>query len=379
VFEDPGTVIANHGFVCAQSDRAGQEVVVNIEPSIDLPAYATDATVFLNGWRLEFLNGDHEVAGFGATITDIRTENQALKWRASGVLSDQNFDDGYKFCHFFTAVAWNQTNLRLLADHDDGSCTGTCDPESNWFDAEHDKLKVEFLARNIDGSRSSFASFLENPRLTSNRTVAVLPRGFAFRWRGCGDYELHQTAYSLNPSAKFIEQGKRYRKGTEEIVADLPNGASQADYRFVTWDSDCILKSNTIRRRYFFGEIVSGLGGNNMGVIHPPYSILPIQASGGENVGFVGVLTREFRIERVPFLQALPMLAGWDLRYEGSENEVERIGIWIDEIRYEKNAASPVGTLIYTLSSVVEDQDQTPLSSRRTMSTYWACGRPFSA
>ena len=262
VFEDPGTLIAYHGFACAQSDSQGQEAVVNIELSIELPAYATDATVFLNGWRLEFLNGDHEVAGFGATITDIRTENQSLKWRASGVLSDQNFDDGYKFCHFFTAVAWNQTNLRLLVDHDDGSCTGTGDLEFNWFDAEHDKLQVEFLTRNIDGSRSSFASFLENPRLTSNRTVAVLPRGFAFRWRGCGDYDLHQTAYSLNPSAKFIEQGKRYRKGTEQIVADLPNGASQADYRFVTRDSDCILKSNTIRRRYFFGEIVSGLGGS---------------------------------------------------------------------------------------------------------------------
>ena len=129
VFEDPGTLIAYHGFACAQSDSQGQEAVVNIESSIELPAYATDATVFLNGWRLEFLNGDHEVAGFGATITDIRTENQSLKWRASGVLSDQNFDDGYKFCHFFTAVAWNQTNLRLLVDHDDGSCTGTGDLE----------------------------------------------------------------------------------------------------------------------------------------------------------------------------------------------------------------------------------------------------------
>ena len=143
-------------------------------------------------------------------------------------------------------------------------------------------------------------------------------------------------------------------------MADLPNGASQADYRFVTWDSDCILKSNTIRRRYFFGEIVSGLGGTNIGVIHPPFSLLPIQASGGENVGFGGILTREFRVERVPFLQALPMLAGWDLRYEGNDNEVERIGIWIDEIRYEKAPASPVGTLIYTLSSVLEDETQTP-------------------
>ncbi len=106
-------------------------------------------------------------------------------------------------------------------------------------------MQVDLLTRNIDGSRSSFASFLENPRLTSNRVVAVLPRGFAFNWGDCGDRQLLQTAYSLNPSAKYIEQGKHYQKGTEEIVADLPNGASQADYRFVTWDTDCILKDDS--------------------------------------------------------------------------------------------------------------------------------------
>ena len=360
VFEDPGTVIAFHGFSCAQSDREGEEAVVNLEPSIELPGYATDATVFLNGWRLEFLNGDHDVSGFGATITDTRKENQSLRWRASGLLADENFDDGYRFCHFFTAVAWNQANLRLLVDQDDGSCTGAGDPESNWFDAEHDKLQVDFLTRNIDGSRSSFASFLENPRLTASRTVAVLPRGFAFRFRGCDDHELHQAAYSLNPSAEFIEQGKRYRKGIEEIVADLPNAANQADFRFVTWDTDCLLKDDSRKRRYFFGEIVSGLGGNNIGVIRPPFSILPIEASDGDNVGLVGVVTKEFRIERVPFQHAIPMLTGWDLRYESDENEVERIGTWIDEIRYEKEPASPVGTVIYKLSSVLDDQNQTP-------------------
>ncbi len=88
--------------------------------------------------------------------------------------------------------------------------------------------------------------------------------------------------------------------------------------------------------------------------------MLPIEASGGENVGLVGVVTREFRIERVPFQRALPILAGWDLRYESNDNEVERIGIWIDEIRYEKDPVSPVGTLIYKLSSVLDDQNQTP-------------------
>ena len=192
MFEEPGTFIAFHGFACAQSNLAGTEAVVNIEPSIDLPGYATDATVFLNGWRLEFLNGDHQIDSFGATITAIRIENQALRWRASGALKDSNFDDGYSFCHSFTALAWNRANFQAQVDQDDGSCTGVADPKSNWFYAEHQALQEEFVTRLIDGSRSSFASFLENPRLTSSRVVAVLPRGFALNYRGCDDYELHQ-------------------------------------------------------------------------------------------------------------------------------------------------------------------------------------------
>ena len=122
IFENPGTLIAYHGYACAELDKPGQESFVNVERSIDLPAYVTDATVFLNGWRLEYLHDDHDVADFGAAITRIGKEGQTLRWRATGVLSDENFDDGYSFCHYYTALAWNQGNLRLMVDHDDGSC-----------------------------------------------------------------------------------------------------------------------------------------------------------------------------------------------------------------------------------------------------------------
>jgi len=49
------------------------------------------------------------------------------------------------------------------------------------------------------------------------------------------------------------------------------------------------------------------------------------------------------------------VLAEWDLRHEGNDNEVSPIGIWINDVRYEKYPASPVGTLIYKLSYVLDD------------------------
>ena len=87
---------------------------------------------------------------------------------------------------------------------------------------------------------------------------------------------------------------------------------------------------------------------------------MPIEASGGDNVGFVDVVAKEFRIERVSFEYALPLLAGWDLRYEGDENEIRRIGIWIGEIHYDKDPTGPFGTLRYTPLTEMNDNDSTP-------------------
>ena len=64
VFEEPGTLIVYHGSGCAESKKSGTEDVLKVEQSLDLPAYATNATVFLNGWRLKYLHDDHHVAGW---------------------------------------------------------------------------------------------------------------------------------------------------------------------------------------------------------------------------------------------------------------------------------------------------------------------------
>src|SRR3972149_1822237 len=92
VFEEPGTIIVYHGFGCAESNKSGTEDIIKVEGSQDIPAYATNATVFLNGWHLQYLDSDHHVAGLGTLIRNIRLEGQTLKWEAHGALSDHNFD-----------------------------------------------------------------------------------------------------------------------------------------------------------------------------------------------------------------------------------------------------------------------------------------------
>src|SRR5882672_3430606 len=68
VFEDPGTIKVMHG-----SGRAGLSDghFIRVEQSAELPDYANQATVFLNGWDLSYPGDDHHVAGLGTIVARI--------------------------------------------------------------------------------------------------------------------------------------------------------------------------------------------------------------------------------------------------------------------------------------------------------------------
>ena len=357
VFEEPGTVIVYHGHGCAESNKSGKEDALRVEQSLEIPSYATNATVFLNGWYLRYLHKDHHVAGLGTLIRNIRLEGQTLKWEADGVLSDDNFDDAYSWCYHYTVIAWNPSNINLIVDHKDG-CDARDPRETNFFVADNEGATTAL---------SSFPTFLQNPDFAASKTVAILPRGFAFGWGkgfsdGCpDDHHLLQIGYNLDHSEIFIEQGKKYKKKVEDVLLSLPNSASQVDSGFVSWETSAIFKDNKTRRDYTFGEMVSGLGGSDVGIIQPPFSILPV-----EDVSFctgVGTTpqTEEFVIEKVPFQFAIPMLTGWGLAYPCSGDEhVKEIGIWIDAWSYLKDPNAQTGTLSYTLSSILKDKNDDP-------------------
>ena len=363
VLEDPGTVIALHGFSCSESDEKGFEELIKIEETLELPRYAADATVFLNGWHLNYLSGDHHVAGLGTMISHIRMEGNSLKWQAAGVLSDDNFDDAYRWCYFYTVVAWNPSNLQLVVDHKDGSCDDPNPAEANFFIADNAEMTTAL---------SSFPTFHHDPGFASGQTVAVLPRGFGYKWSAdCDtDHHLLQVGYNLDHGEAFVENGKKYRKGFQEEHTPVPPPqpppamtVNQVDSGFVSWETYAIFKDNAGRRGYGFGEITSGLGGEDVGVIQPPFSILPHEDEGlfGACLGAPqGRREEEVLIENVPYEYAIPMLTGWNLRFPCDDEHVAEIGTWLDGFQYDKAPGDPAGTLKYTVSSILQDKDGTP-------------------
>ena len=349
MFEDTGTIIVYHGNGCAEKN---QDIdILAIEESLDIPLYATKATVFLNGWHLRYLDDDHNVEGLLTTIDRIRLEGKTLKWRAKGLLRDDGLDKPYRWCYYYTVVAWNPSNVSMTVDQADS--IDPSDPDATIFISK---------TNNDDESTTallSFSSFIQNPDFASSKSVAILPRGFGVIWDGACcfpfpsfDHNLAQIAFNLDHSEIFIEK-KRYvtRNGLEE--PSLPNSASQVDSGFVSWDTSAIFKDDRDRLDYFFGEIVSGLGGGDVGIVQPPFSILP-EPTGGAFVGPAGLQTKEVTIENVPFEYAIPMLTGWSLHYPEGDKNVGDIGTWIDEIHY-RDPNDPPGRLRYKVSSVLTD------------------------
>ena len=116
-----------------------------------------------------------------------------------------------------------------------------------------------------------------------------------------------------------------------------------------------IFKDDDTRRDYLLGEIVSGLGGSEVGVVQPPFSILPVEDEGliGSIVCVGGpdpIVTTEHEIHTVPYKYAIPMLTGWNLSYGCGDGTVEEIGVWIDDWNWDHN--NP-GILHYKLSTVL--------------------------
>src|SRR4029077_764291 len=119
-----------------------------------------------------------------------------------------------------------------------------------------------------------------------------------------------------------LDQNKMtYYQHDQQISGPVPNPpASRVGSGFASWNTYTIFKDDDTRRDYTFGELVSGLGGNDVGVVEPPYSILPL-----DHCWFCGVVggstaDENFVIEHIPYEFAIPMLTGWDLWYGDSSD-----------------------------------------------------------
>lgn len=359
IFETPGQIKVMHGSGSAKLDSGKR--IIKVEQSVIIPTYANQATVFLNGWRLNYLGGDQHVLALGALITKIKLDRRSatLAWTAAGVLRDDDFKEGYNFTYHFTVIAWNDAALSVSVDQ------GSPD---NFCNADTDLPDKSFVAiNNGTTALSSFSVFSQEPGLPRGKPVAVLPRGFAYFWWG-GDHHMLQLGYNLDHSEIFAEQGKIYNNNKNHVrtAGDLMTGipaplttpASLVDSGFVSWNTYAIFKDNDSRRDYVFSELVSTVGGNDVGIVQPPFAILPKEGEGGDFLPG-GVKKEQVVIENIPFEYAVPVLTGWELNYLTDDQHVQEVGIWIDDWSFIGD------TLSYKLSSILRDDDFTPPHSAR--------------
>ncbi|KPK37862.1 MAG: hypothetical protein AMJ65_13610 [Phycisphaerae bacterium SG8_4] len=355
VHEEPGSFAVLHGFACAQSNRKGEEDFVRIHEELDLATelpsggrYITDATVFLNGWRMEYFKENHHVQGFGAAITNIDLDRFELSWEAGGALAEHGFDSGYSWCYDYTVLAWNVNQLDMHVDHSD---------QENTF------WNIERYDKNTTAVHV-LPNYRQNvPFISSEATVTVLPRAFGLAWGYDDDQHVLQAAYNLGQSETFVQSGRAYGDLDPPV---LPPGVGRVDSGSVSWDSRLILKDNKTRHDFYAAEIVSVFGGASVGVIQPPFTITPaeeidsmlftgtITGAGGEG----GLKTENVAIENIPFDYAVPVLTGWSLEYTDEDHHVRDIGARIESFSYDKNPGDSTGTLRYTISSILDDRNE---------------------
>jgi hypothetical protein len=188
VYEEPGVFAAFHGKTCSASNHPTTQVALRVQEELALPKNLDRGTVLLNGFHLFYLYEDHHVKGLGTAIGAIEISNGVLRWEAGGVLSDNDFNDGYGWCYFYTAVAWNSQELQVSVSHGDTGHAFT-----NRFVTDGTAL-------------NPIPGYLYHPSWDADE-VAVVPRGFAYILTE-EDHHLLQIAFEHDAGEVYVEKDK---------------------------------------------------------------------------------------------------------------------------------------------------------------------------
>jgi hypothetical protein len=318
----------------------------------DLPPGYNTGTVFLNGWRLEYQSGDHQVQGLGSAIFNITHDitqtptgpHHALHWEAGGIISDLNGDDAYKWCYIYTLVFWYRnpstihTPLRPQID-------------ALPFQVDDNPAPLIFVHSMGDdpGNETARRALPGGVSLPYPLPRAVLPRGFGLTWSLAteDDHNLLQAGFDL---------------GTP-----VHNGNT------INWTSTTLWKDNSVRRDYYGAEIVSVLNGQGVQMLHPAnvlrwsdglgrwlaqsnaVQLTPNEPEGPGCVGGEELIQTQYQVQNVPFDYAVPVLTGWQLEYPCSDHHVKTIGVWLKGFGYVKAPGARTGTLFYTIESTLAD------------------------
>jgi hypothetical protein len=354
-FEDPG-IIKSFGEeepICIEADGPPYQGASHSK-TVDLPSYADRATVFLNGWSVRYLDTDidHHVVEFGAALHSIERDGDTLSWVAGGGMIDNGLDDPFEFCYVFTVIAWNSLLVHALVDHAEILAA------------------PQFFNAGTNGNDATpllhVASYRSTPTDDPNQDVAVLPRGFDFRF--VEDRHLLQIAFAIDHSEAFLEEGNPY--GSQSDPPNVIDG-SRLEPTAASWMTSGILKDNARARPFVLSFDVSLLQGADVSLVSPPFAFRPGRTPEATSDGGCasppapeGEKREEFVVNNLPFDYVIPALTGWELTYSCDDEHVEQMGVWLEGTSYDKPVGEP-GVLRYTLVSVLRDKDSKPAHERR--------------
>jgi hypothetical protein len=328
----------DHGYTCASASRAASKEYIGtrVFDSATLPANF-DGTVMMNGWYLEYANGDHHVLGLGSVIFNIARVGNELSWDAGGVLSDHNADDQFMWCYNYTLLAW----AKNVGPPIGGLPKPVVDMKAIHADATG---KLVYTDRRLGGD--DFHTKVAKFKTTGAAPAARLFSGFGVSFKD-DDHHVLQFGFDLSKSTI-----KRKR---------------------ISWNADVILKDNS-DRSYGVGQVATVLTGESVHTWKPdvvlmesgiPAAPATIQndlqltpaddanvcLGGGDTTG-----TYTFKIEGVPFTWAVPMLTGWEVGVVCDDTHVKKIGAWIEDFTWVRNPGDSTGTLRYTVRTIFEDK-----------------------
>jgi hypothetical protein len=333
VFEEDGKFVMIEGSQCIQRDN-GKEAATVLQ-WVEMPSYVDNGTVVLNGWDLRYLNQDREVHSMRADITRSKlvknTGSSMLVFEAQGKLDDQNQNDAYEFCVFYTAFGYH----------------------SAWIDAtiegDHSGIDASTLQNKNQGAVATLENTGNKGTLKGNDAIAIIPRGFDFqfddtfecelrfppcKWGDRADYRLLQAAYSLSQTGASPNQDGSPHWVTQTIFKDKATRTHRIKTRAA------LIRGSSVKLRADFLALSPRAGKTS---------------TCRKNTDGV-VRTQTFRIKDLPYDYAIPMLTGWDLSYECEHQQVQRAGIWIHDIRFDPGSNS----MEYQVSSILRDQDGAP-------------------
>lgn len=352
IYETPGVIKLIHGNACGKMRPSNKENTIELTGEYQLPQYASEATIILNGFKLRFLDSEHHVRGLSAAIRHVTRDQQTLKWSTIGFISDKKQDAPFEFCYYYTLIAWNGQYLDAHASKKDDTVHNY-----NLFDKTTTALSI--LPNYYHLNKNQALSFVHIPRgfslLFANQTK-IFPACF-----DCPvDHHISQIAFSSSKAEAFIDPRKLYGSLPDPM---LPSSEPYYGMGYLSWLDYAILKDDSLRRDYWADEWYSIIYGQSAKVIEPPFDILPVTKKRNLNIACTdeepGMQVDNVIINHIPYDIAIPMLFGWQLNFSCGDEHIKEVGIWIDKIRYEQEDASS-GKLHYKVFSILRNNDGTP-------------------